>query len=339
MAEKKEKKVEKKDAVTREEFDNLCAKVRRMSDNWHKYMDSYVGSGASAGKIAGMILAVCLIGSLAVAQDWQPFDADVYGAITAVADPTSQTADLEVSGNVTVDGTLTIGSSPVSTIASNKFLIGNASDVGAAWTLSGDVTSTTSGVMSITAGVIVNADVSASAAIAQSKLVTAGLGAAVAGTTTVSEVASPYVETVVTITNLTLVATDGSDEGDGQKIFDADAGAFLIGLSVANMTCVSSAGATNVFVLACGTAKAGDDATLTGTEANVIPSTSLDTTGGTVLTNAFDAIVAAPIILDGTSAAVDLYVNFAIVDADMDANVTNTITGTLTILTTRAVDN
>ena len=49
---KKEKKIEKK-AVSREEFDNLAAKVRTMSDNWHKFVAKYVGGDASNGSIKG----------------------------------------------------------------------------------------------------------------------------------------------------------------------------------------------------------------------------------------------------------------------------------------------
>jgi len=50
--EKKEKVVKKSD-VSREEFDNLAAKVRIMSDNWHKYAAKYLGGGAKNGAIEG----------------------------------------------------------------------------------------------------------------------------------------------------------------------------------------------------------------------------------------------------------------------------------------------
>jgi hypothetical protein len=55
-------------------------------------------------------------------------------------------------------------------LADGKVLIGNASGVAVANTLSGDVTVSNTGVTAIEAGVVVNADVSASAAIAFSKL-------------------------------------------------------------------------------------------------------------------------------------------------------------------------
>lgn len=55
------------------------------------------------------------------------------------------------------------------TLASGKILVGNGSNIATAVTPSGDVTIDTSGVTSIGTGVIVNADVSASAGIARSK--------------------------------------------------------------------------------------------------------------------------------------------------------------------------
>jgi hypothetical protein len=105
------------------------------------------------------------------------------------------------------------------------------------------------------------------------------------------------------------------------------------------LTVVSTAGATNPFVRGFGTAAAGDDNALTSTEADVIPSTSIDTTAGTVLTNAFDAVLAAAIVMNGTSAAKALYLNLAIDDDNMDADVTNTVSGTITLLTTKVRDN
>jgi hypothetical protein len=224
-------------------------------------------------------------------------------------------------------------------LASNKLFIGSDSGTAAAQTLSGDVVNNTNGVMAISAGAIVNADINAAAAIAVSKLATAGAGAAVATKTSVAETQADMVTTVISLTNVVLTATDGSDEGESQKILDFDAGAVSVILSVQNGTTVVSAGATNFYYLSVGTAAAGDDATLTGTEANVIPSTTIDTTSGTVLTNDFDAILAAAAIFDGTSTAIDLYLNMAIADTNMSANVTNTLTGTLTIVGPAPVNN
>jgi len=188
-------------------------------------------------------------------------------------------------------------------------------------------------------GEVVNADVNASAAIALTKLASSGLGTALAGTASGSEAVSDIVVTTVTFTNVVLTATDGSDEGESQKVFDCDDGAFTLLTAVANAQSVVSPGATNTYVMALGTVAAADDSALTSTEVDVIPSTSIDTTAGTVLTNAFDAVLAAPANFDGTGTAKDIYLNFAIDDDNMNANVTNTVTGTLTVFSTKATDN
>lgn len=58
----------------------------------------------------------------------------------------------------------------ITTLTSGKIYIGNGSNVATETTLTGDVTMTNAGVTSISPGVIVNADINASAAIAVSKL-------------------------------------------------------------------------------------------------------------------------------------------------------------------------
>ena len=191
----------------------------------------------------------------------------------------------------------------------------------------------------IAAGAIVNADVNAAAAIALTKLAVAGLGDQVASVSSRTEYQGDLMITTISLTNVVMTATDGSDEGESLKVFDCDDGAFTILSVIANCSTVVSAGATNTYVLAFGTAAASDAADLTGTEVDIIPSTSIDTTGGTVLTNDFDAVLGAPANFDGTATAKDIYINFGIADANMDANVTNTITGTLTIISTKPIDN
>lgn len=166
-----------------------------------------------------------------------------------------------------------------------------------------------------------------------------GVGAAVAGVTTIAETATVPVQTVISFTNVVETATDGSDEGESQKILDFDAGAFTVLGVIVDATVVNTPGATNTFVMSLGSVAAADDATLTGTEVDFAPSTTIDTVGGTVLTNAFDAVLGAAVIWDGTGTAKDLYLNIGIADADMTTNVTFTVTGTATIISTKAVDN
>lgn len=71
------------------------------------------------------------------------------------------------------------------TLANGKFLVGNGSSIATAVTPTGDVTFDNAGLFAIASGVIVNADINASAAIAGSKLVAAasGVAGAVSATT------------------------------------------------------------------------------------------------------------------------------------------------------------
>ena|GEM_PF-6290313 len=188
-------------------------------------------------------------------------------------------------------------------------------------------------------GAIVDADVSASAALALSKLACAGAGAPVAGVASSSEQHGGYIKTVLTFTNAVEQVADGGDKGGSLKVADFDDGAFTLFMAVADCSLVTTGGATNTFVASFGTAAAADDNGLTGTEADIIPSTSIDTTAGTVFTNAFDGVLAAPANFDGTATAKDLYWNWAMADSDMEAAVTNTLTGTLTLWTSDPTDN
>lgn len=79
------------------------------------------------------------------------------------------------------------------TLANGSILIGNVSNVAAANAVSGDITLSNTGVAAIAAGVIVNADVNASAAIAYSKLALSNsivAGDLTAGSVTLAKLAS-----------------------------------------------------------------------------------------------------------------------------------------------------
>jgi hypothetical protein len=71
-------------------------------------------------------------------------------------------------------GTVTLTPADLGTITAGYAIIGDASNVGTAQAITGDVTVSSSGVAAIGSGVIVNADVNASAAIAYSKLALSG---------------------------------------------------------------------------------------------------------------------------------------------------------------------
>lgn len=72
--------------------------------------------------------------------------------------------------NVDINPAAAIAHSKLANITAGSVLLGNASNIPTATALSGDVTVTSSGVTAISSGVIVNADVNASAAIAGTKI-------------------------------------------------------------------------------------------------------------------------------------------------------------------------
>lgn len=84
------------------------------------------------------------------------------------------TGNLSVDSGITIDGVdisvLATEHDAMYDLASGKILVGNSSNVATQVTPSGDITISTAGVTAIAAGVIVNADISASAAIAFSKM-------------------------------------------------------------------------------------------------------------------------------------------------------------------------
>jgi microcystin-dependent protein/sporulation protein YlmC with PRC-barrel domain len=75
--------------------------------------------------------------------------------------------------NADISGSAAIDHSKLANITAGSVLIGNATNVPTATAVTGDVTISSSGVTAIGSGVIVNADISASAAIDGSKLATA----------------------------------------------------------------------------------------------------------------------------------------------------------------------
>lgn len=119
----------------------------------------------------------------------------------AIIEGATVTANVTVNTGITVDGRdLSVDGATLDALAtldSGEILVGNASNVSTGVTPTGDVTISNTGVTAIEAGVIVNADVNASAAIALSKLaattasralVSDGSGVVSPATTTATEI-------------------------------------------------------------------------------------------------------------------------------------------------------
>jgi hypothetical protein len=98
---------------------------------------------------------------------------NVSGTVVTTGDTGTVTSTMIANGTIVdadVNASAAIAHSKLANITAGSVLLGNASNVPTATALSGDVTINSSGVTAIGSGVIVDADVSASAEIAVSKL-------------------------------------------------------------------------------------------------------------------------------------------------------------------------
>lgn len=120
-------------------------------------------------KLAAMTAGRILLGNASNVPTVTALTGDVTvnsSGVTAIG--TGVIIDAEISA------TAAIAYSKLAAMTAGRILLGNASNVATVTAMSGDVTIDSSGVTAIGSGVIVNADVSASAAIAASKLAAAG---------------------------------------------------------------------------------------------------------------------------------------------------------------------
>jgi hypothetical protein len=121
---------------------------------------------------------------------------------------------------------------------------------------------------------------------------------------------------------------NGADHGTGIKIYDFPEGRIhILGATINGITAVTgAAGGGATLPMALGSVVGADDATLSGTEADIIPSTAIPNGAGTIKT-----ALAAAAVFDGTTTPLDLYVNVAVTDAVSSGAVTVALTGTCTI--------
>lgn len=142
--------------------------------------------------------------------------------------------------------------------------------------------------------------------------------------------------TVLTLTAVPVTITDnGANGSGGVKIYDFPECIFVSIAASANCT-VAYGSVTDANVIASlGSVVAAADATLTSTEANIIPSTSAATTAGA---GTFAGDSTAVTVLNGTSTAVDLYLNLA-TSTDPSTNNSATVSGTITLIWANGGDN
>ena len=133
--------------------------------------------------------------------------------------------------------------------------------------------------------------------------------------------------------NNTLTATDGSAEGETEKIYTFPAGRIYILGGALNATVVNTAteaDANDIFLMGIGTAAANDDADLSDyNETDVFAGPTLED-GAATLTNQWevDFTAGADSVFDGTSTAASLNLNMGIADACITTNnFSATVTG------------
>ena len=141
-----------------------------------------------------------------------------------------------------------------------------------------------------------------------------------------------------TLTAVSITVTDaaGSGSSGSLKIFDfVQAGVVALACrqnytAFAEGAALTGAAGDAAFVMGLGSAAAdAGDGALTGTEVDFGAVTGTITlSGGTGTGTKFSATAA---VLDGTTTAVDLYLNWSGTAATIDANSTISVTGTITV--------
>ena len=149
---------------------------------------------------------------------------------------------------------------------------------------------------------------------------------AVTGLTVTEEGFGPFRRTVLKFTNVAVALVDeaGVVAYKGTKVYDFPAGNILPFGAVADLAVTkSSAGviATWDGDFSLGTVTASNNATLSGDEQNIIPTTPTpQAVAGATTAKGMNAAAIAP--LDGTGTAIDAFLNFLVDDADHDVTST-----------------
>lgn len=157
-----------------------------------------------------------------------------------------------------------------------------------------------------------------------------------------TNLAQPIVKTTLSFSNMVVNMTDAGVAGchGSQKLFDFPQGNILILGATTDVQVLAGAGGivdTAALVAAVGSVQVGTgDATLTTTEANIVP--SIAATLATGAGNA-DGESTVAVTLDGTATPAAAHLNFAVPDAGSTANDTLTVNGTVTLTWVNLGDN
>ena len=160
----------------------------------------------------------------------------------------------------------------------------------------------------------------------------AGAGAPNGTGVTAIESAGVVHTTVVNLSATALTGVDNTDMQFAQKIYDSQDGSILIMGAVADFSIVGSGGVhtggTGYWSVGTGTV-----ATMAGTDVNIIAKSSQFTLSSYAadLTGRSAAIINSGTPFDGSSSAVDYYLNFLIDAAGWTTAGILTVTGTVTL--------
>lgn len=172
--------------------------------------------------------------------------------------------------------------------------------------------------------------------------VAAGNGAAAGTGNVASERQGVVHTTILTLTALSVTMTDATTNGchGSQKVYDFPAGNIMILGATSDLQITAGAGGIAdgaAVVGSVGSAAVGtNNATLTSTEADIVPSTAGTLTSGV---GDVDGQSTGAAVLDGTATAADAYLNLAVPDADSSASDTLSVTGTITLVWVNLGDN
>lgn len=182
----------------------------------------------------------------------------------------------------------------------------------------------------------------------QSAAVSAGTGVGAAAGTGVAatEGGNGIVQsTTLTFTNAAVTLADeaGVVAYGGLKVYDMPAGNIVVLGAVSDLALTLSAAGVNADWdgdFGVGTVTASNNATLSSTEQNIIPTTATPQAVSSATTA--DGESTAVAVIDGTATAADIYLNFLVDDADHDVTSTPTnivVNGTLKLFWMNLGDN
>jgi hypothetical protein len=161
------------------------------------------------------------------------------------------------------------------------------------------------------------------------------------GVTGSNAIVAPQTLTL-TVDDLSVTMTDATTAGShgSQKLVTFPAGNIHILGATTNLTIarVGTALAANSAVVGSlgSVTVATDNATLTSTEANIVPSTTSTLSSGSGVTKGEST---GAVTLDGTTSAVEVYLNFATPDAGSTGNDALLVNGTIVITYVNLGDN